>query len=81
MFAGTGSRSATFTPFRATPTAPLIQPVRESLKDGMKTVAMAASEEALQKNSITPDKNDFPSASEKAIKKKRTDGQKSKRVP
>ncbi|CAA2961313.1 Hypothetical predicted protein [Olea europaea subsp. europaea] len=43
MFAGTGSRSATFTPFRATPPTPLIQRARESLKDGMKTVAMAGS--------------------------------------
>ncbi|CAA2955877.1 Hypothetical predicted protein [Olea europaea subsp. europaea] len=79
MFAGSGgSGSATFTPSRATPTEPLIPSAGESLKDGMKTVAMAQSEKALQRNSIMPDKTDFPSVSEKAIKKRRKYGQKSK---
>ncbi|CAA2978722.1 uncharacterized protein LOC111373927 [Olea europaea var. sylvestris] len=49
----------------------------EGLKRGREeVVAMAGSEEALQKNNIAPDTTDTPSASEKPMNKRHVDGQK-----
>ncbi|KAL2465476.1 DNAJ heat shock N-terminal domain-containing protein [Abeliophyllum distichum] len=60
-------------------TAPRIQPADESLKrQHEEAVAMAGSEDALQKNSTTRHKTYSSSASEKAMKKRLIDRQKSK---
>ncbi|KAL2465478.1 DNAJ heat shock N-terminal domain-containing protein [Abeliophyllum distichum] len=80
MFARSGGiRSATVSASRATQTAPQIQPADESLKRRHEeAVAMARSEDALQKNSMTRHKTDSSSASQKAVKKGLIDRQKLK---
>ncbi|KAL2465481.1 Uncharacterized protein Adt_41332 [Abeliophyllum distichum] len=53
------------------------KPVGKSLKRGREeAVSLVRSEEALQRNSIAPDKTDAPSASENPTKKRHIDGQK-----
>ncbi|KAL2482611.1 DNAJ heat shock N-terminal domain-containing protein [Forsythia ovata] len=71
------SKNATASATRAAQTAQRVQSVGERLKRGREeAVSLAGSEEALQRNSIAPDKTDAPSASENPTKKRHIDGQK-----
>ncbi|XP_022857129.1 uncharacterized protein LOC111378191 [Olea europaea var. sylvestris] len=68
-----GSGSVTASDARA---SQRVQSVFDSVKRGCEeAVAMAGSEEALQKNNIAPDTTDASSASEKPMKKRHEDGQ------
>lgn len=70
------SGSVTASDTRASQTAQRVQSVFESLKTGREeAVAMAGSEEVLQKTNNAPDTTDASSASEKPMKKRHVDGQ------